>query len=179
MDLPPDDQRRRARRADPRLVRARIELVAGPAVLRDYSKSMKHYWSEATFIPDLEDGAAAWHVARRFLELRDDDFVGGFVLRRFERFTSAEVRTWWVNGVCVLIGPHPDSPHGPAPAGIDLAPIAPMIAGLGLPFVTVDLALRADGEWRVIEVGDGQVSDRPTTVDPQMMITALLVLARY
>lgn len=158
--------------------RARFELGAGPAVLRDYSKSMKHYWNEATFIPDLEDGAAAWHVARRFLELRDDDFAGGFVLRRFERFTSAEVRTWWVDGVCVLIGPHPDSPRDPAPAGIDLAPIAPMIAGLGLPFVTVDLALRADGEWRVIELGDGQVSDRPTTIEPQTMITALLVQAR-
>lgn len=158
--------------------RARTELGAGPAVLRDYSKSMKHYWDEAAFIPDLEDGAAAWCVARRFLELREDDFVGGFVLRRFERFASAEVRTWWVDGVCVLIGAHPDSPNDSAPAEIDLAPIAPLIAGLGLPFVTVDLALRTDGVWRVIELGDGQVSDRPTTVDPQAMIKALLAQAR-
>lgn len=158
--------------------RARVELGAGPAVLRDYSKSMKHYWNEATFIPDLEDGAAAWNVASRFLELRDDDFVGGFVLRRFERYTSAEVRTWWVDGVCVLIGPHPDSPHDPAPAGIDLAPLAPMIARLGLPFVTVDLALRSDDVWRVMELGDGQVSDRPATIEPQTMITALLAQAR-
>lgn len=49
-----------------------------------------------------------------------------------------------------------------------------MIAGLGLPFVTVDLALRADGVWRVIELGDGQVSDRPTTIEPEAMIAALL-----
>jgi hypothetical protein len=28
-----------------------------------------------------------------------------------------------------------------------------------LPFVAADLALRADGTWRVIELGDGQVSD--------------------
>ncbi|MDG4780078.1 ATP-grasp domain-containing protein [Micromonospora sp. WMMD961] len=41
--------------------------------------------------------------------LRDDDLVGGFVLRRFERFASAEARTWWVGGVFVLIGAHPDS----------------------------------------------------------------------
>lgn len=147
-------------------------------VLRDYSKSMKHYWDEAAFIPDLEDGAAARSVASRFLELRENDFVGGFVLRRFERFASAEVRTWWVDGVCVLIGPHPDSPNDSAPVEIDLAPIAPLIAGLGLPFVTVDLALRTDGVWRVIELGDGQVSDRPTTIEPQTMITALLAQAR-
>ena len=53
-----------------------------------------------------------------------------------------------------------------------------MIAGLGPPFVTVDLALRTDGVWRVIELGDGQVSDRPTTIETQMMITALIAQAR-
>ncbi|RGC65486.1 hypothetical protein C5N14_28190 [Micromonospora sp. MW-13] len=147
--------------------RARVELGAGPAVLRDYSKSMKHYWDEAAFIPDLEDGAAAWSVASRFLELREDDFVGGFVLRRFERFASTEIRTWWVDGVCVLIGPHPDSPNDSAPVEVDLAPIAPLIAGLGLPFVTVDLALRTEGVWRVIELGDGQVSDRQPPSNPK------------
>ncbi|WP_446220731.1 ATP-grasp domain-containing protein [Micromonospora sp. IBHARD004] len=35
------------------------------------------------------------------------------------------------------------------------------MAALDLPLVTADLALRADGVWRVVEVGDGQVSDRP------------------
>ena len=27
------------------------------------------------------------------------------------------------------------------------------------PFITIDLPLRRDGEWRVVAVGDGQVSD--------------------
>ncbi len=159
-------------RAD--LDRARVELGAGPAVLRDYTKSMKHYWDEAAFIPDLGDDVAVWKVASRFLELREDDFVGGFVLRRFERFVSAEVRTWWVDGACVLIGSHPDTPNDLPSVEVDLAAVVPLIAGLGLPFVTVDLALRDDGVWRVIELGDGQVSDRPITVGPETMIAALL-----
>ncbi|GIF51472.1 hypothetical protein DFJ67_7365 [Asanoa ferruginea] len=154
--------------------RVRTELGAGPAVLRDYTKSMKHYWAEAAFIPDLGDAASAWKVASRFLELRGDDFAGGFVLRRFESFTSAEVRTWWVDGVCVLVGSHPDTPDDAAPPDLDLATVAPLVAGLGLPFVTVDLALRADGVWRVIELGDGQVSDRPATIEPWAMIDAVL-----
>jgi hypothetical protein len=66
-------------------------LGPGPAVLRDYVKSMKHYWHEAAYIPDLADAASAWKVAARFRELREDEFARGFVLRRFERFTSAEV----------------------------------------------------------------------------------------
>jgi hypothetical protein len=69
-------------------------LGSGPAVLRDYVKSMKHYWHEAAYIPDVADSAAAWKVAARFRELRDEEFTGGFVLRRFERFTSTHDIKW-------------------------------------------------------------------------------------
>ncbi|NLU81161.1 ATP-grasp domain-containing protein [Micromonospora sp. HNM0581] len=151
-----------------------IELGTGPAVLRDYTKSMKHHWHEAAFIPDLADSETAWKVASRLRHLREDDFVGGFVLRRYERFTSAEARTWWVNGVCALVSAHPDTPDDVPPHNVDLDAVIPLIAALGLPFITVDFALRADGVWRIIEIGDGQVSDRPTTTEPSTLITALL-----
>jgi len=101
------------------------QLGSGPAVLRDYTKSMKHYWHEAAYTPDLADTAAAWRVASRFRQLRDDDFTGGFVLRRCEQFGSAEVRTWWVHGVCRLVGPHPDTPHDNPPADLDLSAVTP------------------------------------------------------
>jgi hypothetical protein len=149
-------------------------LGPGPAVLRDYVKSMKHYWHEAAYIPDLADQASAWKVASRFRELREDEFTGGFVLRRFEQFTSAEARTWWVDGACRLATPHPDTPDEPPPSGIDLTPFAPLIKALALPFVTADLARRADGTWRLIELGDGQVSDRPTTTTASDFLNAVL-----
>ncbi|MEU4774073.1 ATP-grasp domain-containing protein [Micromonospora sp. NPDC023644] len=153
--------------------RARRALGGGAAVLRDFAKSMKHHWHEAAFIPDLDDGEAAWRVASRFLDLRGDDLVGGLVLRRFERFTGAEVRTWWVDGVCVLVGAHPDSPHDAPSEEFDPRPVCGSVAALGLPFVTVDLALRADGVWRIVELGDGQVSDRPSTIEPAVLVDAL------
>lgn len=134
---------------------------------------MKHYWNEAAFISELADTATAWTVASRFRQLRDDDFDGGFVLRRFEHFVSAEARTWWVDGVCRLVSPHPDTPHDEPVADIDLSAVAPLIAALRLPFVTVDLAQRADGVWRVIEVGDGQVSDRPATARPEQLVAVV------
>ena len=153
---------------------ARARLGTGPAVLRDYSKSMKHHWHEAAYIPDLDDAAASWAVAARFVELRDDELVGGFVLRRFEQFTGAEARTWWVNGRCRLITAHPDTPHQQPPSDLDLTRTQPAIAALRLPSVTVDLAKRADGEWRVVELGDGQVSDRPSTTAAHELIPAVL-----
>jgi hypothetical protein len=153
--------------------RCRHQLGSGPVVLRDYAKSMKHYWDEAAFIPEIAAADAAWRVARRFLELRDDDFVGGFVLRRYEDFDSSEVRTWWVAGQCVLVDAHPDTPQQSPPDDLDLSAAAPVVAQLGLPFVTVDFAHRSDGTWRVVELGDGQVSDRPATLEPLGLITAL------
>lgn len=147
-------------------------LGSGPGVLRDFTKSLKHYWDEAAYIPDVADTAAARRVAERFLELRAEDLVGGLVLRRFERFVSAEARTWWVDGECRLVTAHPDTPATPAPSP-DLTAVAPLVAALNLPFATVDMALREDGTWRVVELGDGQVSDRPASTAPDELIAAL------
>lgn len=151
-------------------------LGPGPAVLRDYVKSMKHYWHEAAYIPDVADSPAAWKVATRFRELRDEEFTGGFVLRRFERFNSAEARTWWINGACRLVTAHPDSPGDPPPEDLNLSALEPLIRSLGLPFVTADLARRDDGAWRLIELGDGQVSDRPATTEADSFLDAIIAI---
>jgi hypothetical protein len=151
-------------------------LGPGPAVLRDYVKSMKHRWQEAAYIPDLADAPAAWKVAARFRELRDDEFTGGFVLRRFEHFDSAEARTWPVDGACRRITAHPDTPAD-LPPDLDLSPFAPLIgSSLALPFVTADLARRTDGTRRLIELGDGQVSDSPASTDASSFLSAILPL---
>jgi hypothetical protein len=156
--------------------KARAELGAsGPAVVRDYVKSMKHYWQTAMYIPDLADADAAWQVASQFRALREQEYTGGFVLRRFEPFTGAEVRTWWINGQCALITPHPDTPQSPPakPGSLPLAQIGERISALRLGFATVDLALRADGTWRVVEAGDGQVSGLPATTAAADLIAAI------
>jgi hypothetical protein len=125
------------------------------------------------FIPDVADADGAWRVAARFLELREESFVGGFVLRRFESFRGSEVRTWWVDGKCALVTAHPDADPFDPPSDIGLAAIVPSVTRLQLPFVTVDLALREDGVWRVVELGDGQVSDRPRAIPAGLFLRAL------
>jgi hypothetical protein len=149
------------------------KLGAGAAVLRDWTKSMKHYWDEAAYIPDVADGDAAWRVAARMRELRGDEFTGGFVVRRFEAFTGAEARTWWIGGECRLVTAHPDTDGQAPPDGLDVTAVNEAIRGLRLPFVTADLTRHRDGRWRIVEIGDGQVSDRPRSTPAADLITML------
>lgn len=149
------------------------KLGSGPAVLRDYVKSAKHDWDTAVYIPDVADLDGARPIATRFRELRGEDFAGGFVVRRFERYVTAEVRTWWVDGALSLATPHPDTPDD-LPEDFSMPPgLAEGVASLSLPFVTTDLARRDSGEWRLIEIGDGQVSDRPGTCEPVALLRAV------
>ncbi|MFE1413091.1 ATP-grasp domain-containing protein [Streptomyces sp. NPDC058746] len=163
-----------------RLAALAAGLPPGAAVVKDYVKSRKHEWREACHIPDLGDPAALHRVVSRFVELQDGFLAGGVVLRAFESFVApggaaAEIRVWWRDGEPRLFTAHPDSPVtevAEIPAR-DLEPVRAAVRALDCPFVTTDLALRADGAWRVVEVGDGQVSDLHREVDPALF-TALL-----
>ncbi|MGK5556819.1 ATP-grasp domain-containing protein [Actinomadura kijaniata] len=142
--------------------------------MKDYVKSRKHEWDEACYVPDVKNLTRLRAVVSKMVALQGEFLAGGVVIREFERFDGAgESRVWWVDGEAVLVGPHPDSPETlPDP---DLTAVAPAVRALGCRFITTDLALRSDGEWRVVEVGDGQVSDLPSTTDPMDLYAHLPV----
>jgi hypothetical protein len=162
-------------------------LDGGAGVVKDYVKSRKHEWHEACFVADLADTAATTRVIARMVELQGDDLAGGIVVRAFEQFApdadgrTQEVRVWWVQGSAVLTTPHPDAPSGTTaevPSEVYEA-VGRSVRALGASFVTTDLALRSDGVWRVIEVGDGQVSDLPASQDPAHLMMALAGRTRH
>ncbi|MDK9494835.1 ATP-grasp domain-containing protein [Streptomyces katrae] len=157
-----------------RLAALAAALPAGAGIVKDYVKSRKHEWREACHLPDLADRSAVHRVVSRFVELQDEFLAGGIVLRAFERFTGPEVRVWWRDGEPRLVTPHPDHPEPAAalPAAA-LEPVRAAVGALGCRFVTTDLALREDGVWRVVEVGDGQVSDLHPAVDPAALAELL------
>ncbi|MFG2229418.1 ATP-grasp domain-containing protein [Streptomyces sp. NPDC048723] len=156
-------------------------LPPGAAVVKDYVKSRKHEWDEACYVPDLADPAALQRVVARFVELQGEFLVGGVVVRAFEHFVTpeaaaAEIRVWWRDGVPRLVTAHPDSPVSEVPeAALEpaLEPVRAAVEALGCPFVTTDLARRADGVWRVVEVGDGQVSDLHREADQAAFVGLL------
>jgi len=147
-------------------------LGSGAAVVKDYSKSEKAYWHEAMFIPDVTDTAAALAIAERFLELRDEFFDGGFVVRRFENYDPGESRTWWIDGECALVTAHPDTPDVAGPV-VDVGEL-PRLDPVPSAFFTMDIAREAgSGRLRIVEIGDGQVSDRPASTDATTFIAAV------
>ncbi|MFJ6779181.1 ATP-grasp domain-containing protein [Streptomyces yangpuensis] len=171
------------RTPDPaRLTALAADLPPGAAVVKDYVKSRKHEWDEACYVPDLGDAAALHRVVGRFVELQDEFLAGGVVLRAFEDFvapltpagtaSAPEVRVWWRDGVPRLVTAHPDSPVDEV-AVPDLEPVRAAVEALGCPFVTTDMALREDGVWRVVEVGDGQVGDLRNGVDLDAFVRIL------
>ena len=90
----------------------------GPAVVRDYTKSMKHYWHEAAYIPDLADAAGVdggvpdAATARRRFRRR----VRAAPLRAVHRRGGAHLVD---RRRCPLIGAASGHPGTPPPTGVD------------------------------------------------------------
>lgn len=100
---------------------------------------------------------------RYFVEERGSALAGNLVIREFAELddTVAELRTWWVNGKLVNSDVHPNFKHLPMVETSTefLAEVQNSVNKLQGNFLTVDLALTVSGEWKVVEVGNGQVSE--------------------
>ncbi|MDQ0797696.1 ATP-grasp domain-containing protein [Streptomyces sp. B1I3] len=148
-------------------------LGPGPGIVKDFVKSRKHEWLEACFVPELSDTGQLASVVGRFVGLQGEYLAGGVGLRAYEPFVAGgEARVWWVDGSPVLVTAHPDTPGRVGTPALDA--VGEAVRRLGCRWVTTDLALREDGVWRVVEVGDGQVSGLPAGESGASLFTALL-----
>jgi hypothetical protein len=144
------------------------ELGPGPVVVKDYAKSQKHYWAEACYIPNARDRTSVERVVTRFLELQGNDLAEGLVFRCFVRLRqtgvhpksgmplSEEYRIFWLDHEPLVVTPYWDVDAAASEVPIDeLRTIALRIPSR---FFSMDVAVREDGSWLVIELGDAQVS---------------------
>lgn len=159
-----------------------LRSFQGPVIVKDYVKSEKHAWTQACFVPDARDVTQALGVIHRFIELRDRDFEGGLVLREFVRLKpigtdersgmplSRELRSFWQGTTCIAV-----SDYWRHDASEPLPQVAIEAARLiDRPFFTIDLAMTEAGDWVVIEVGDGQVSALPDSLDARTLFAGLV-----
>lgn len=142
-------------------------------IIKDFVKSRKHEWAEACYVPSVEELP---RVLSNFLSLQGEDINGGIVIREFEEFDKnvGEVRAWWVHGELVTITAHPDTPQVFSRPDEDfLGRVGRAVAALRCSFVTTDIVRRVDGQYRVVEVGDGGVSDFPASGDMSSLLRML------
>lgn len=150
-------------------------LEADAFIVKDFVKSRKSDWETACYAPDR---SSLPKIAEEFIRLQkeDESLAGGLVVREFESLdkTQGEARIWWVDGMPALITSHPDTPDVmPKIDSLFIDVVQNAVKRLSNTFVTTDIAVRTDGNFRVIEIGDGQVSGLPRGIDTSALWQAL------
>ncbi len=141
----------------------RVPRDLGPAWYRGWMIPVDRYRELAEALTARGTGLVVWPEDYR----RAHELPGWYNV-----FAGVTPLSVWCGAEPGVVGAHPDAPdRRTAP---DLASVRPLVHTLGCRFVTTDLARRTGGEWRVVEVGDGQVNDRPSTVDPAVLTAALV-----
>lgn len=147
------------------------------AIIKDWVKSAKALWREACFIPAQTGREQFSEIFKAFRQERGKLFNRGVVLREFmplvERGSTIggypvveEIRLFFWQNHCIT--------PGRIPGAMDHIGRWTGIARRFLsPFMTIDVALLQDGNWKIIETGDGQVSGLPTGFDPERFYAVL------
>jgi hypothetical protein len=128
--------------ADCDLVEQLKRLGWGKFFIKDYVKSLKT--SVGSVVSKPEDVALVLSEMQKYRGIIE----GGICVRRFEEYVpNSERRFFVINGK-----PHAQS--GPVPELV-----SECARRVTSPFFSVDAAMRSDGVLRIVEIGDGQVSD--------------------
>lgn len=137
-------------------------LGASQFVLKGASKSAKQDWGNAMFANDISQLPRILNGFRGYVTASEENTI---LLREYEEWKLDELRLWWVDGKLAYTGLHPESIRDLETEGLDefLPVLEPRVASLDCPVLTTDLAQSHDGEWRVVEIGNGQVTQPRTT----------------
>lgn len=163
---------------------ALVPLGNKALILKDYVKSRKHEWVEACFIPSATSRADIERVVTRFLELQGEDLNEGLVFREFLPFRpltthsksgmplTVEYRYFVMDGEIKVLFPYWEEGEYEIDAP-PLADFATVVRRVQSRFYTMDIAQHVDGQWFIVELGDGQVAGLPDTANPQQFYAAL------
>ncbi len=155
-----------------------------PVIVKDYVKSRKHEWDDACFVPSAADEKRLRSVVSTFLERQGDLLVGGVVLREFIDLQSVgshpksgmpltrEHRVFVLDGEPLVTGRYwSDADYGDD--DVPLGEFAGIMKAVRSRFFTMDLAMGRDRNWRIIELGDGQVAGLLDTIETALFFQRL------
>lgn len=150
-----------------------IDMLKGfgskPVIVKDYVKSRKHEWYKSCYIENAEEKEKSLQVINNFIKGQGEDLNQGIVLREFVNLESIgfheksgmpisnELRLFIYNyKVICTIGYWDGKGLNEYPKFVD--EVLENLKKVQSNFFTVDIAKKANGEWIIMELGDGQVS---------------------
>ena len=141
-------------------------------ILKDYVKSRKHEWNEACFIASASDADEVRRVVARFIELQGDEISGGLVFREYVALQNigahsqsgmplaAEFRLFFLDGGLLQSSRYwTEGDYGESEP--PLALFQDVAQRVPSRFFTMDVTQLENGEWIIVELGDGQVAGLP------------------
>lgn len=148
------------------------EFGVSPIVVKDFVKSEKHNWEDACFIPNASETEKVKSVVDKFLELRGDSLNEGLVFRQFEELEfltehsksgmplTKEFRIFFANKRIVKVFDYWDEgEYGETKPELDS--FIDIAQNIHSNFFTMDVAKKKNGDWIIMELGDGQVAGLP------------------
>lgn len=144
-----------------------------PLIVKDWSKSRKHEWLDACFIPDPTDLDNLRRVVTNFLNGQGDDLAGGLVFREFVKLKpigihpqskmplTNEHRFFVFKGQVFYSAPYWNSGFYGTVKWPDKKVIIDLVPHIKSNFFAIDVAEKEDGGWIVVEVNDGGTASVP------------------
>lgn len=155
-----------------------------PIIVKDFVKSEKHHWEEACFIPDASNSDKVMAVVDKFIELRGDSLNKGLVFRQFEELEflaehpksgmplTKEFRIFFANKSIIQVFNYWDEgAYGETKP--ELNKFAEIGKSIESNFFTMDVAKKKNGDWIIMELGDGQVAGLPDNADKDEFYNSL------
>lgn len=155
-----------------------------PLILKDYVKSRKHEWNEACFIESAANRENVEKIINRFLELQGEDLNEGLVFREFVEFQSLtnhsksgmpltkEFRLFFLKGELIFTSEYWEEGVY-TKTDLPTEFFAEIAKNVQSNFFTMDIAQKTDGNWLIIELGDGQVAGLPDSADENLFYQSL------
>ncbi len=161
---------------DENIFQLAIEFGKKPIIVKDFVKSEKHNWEDACFIPNASDHDKVKAVVEKFIELRGDSLNEGLVFREFEELEfltehskskmplTKEYRVFFANKKVIATFNYWDEGEYEETI-LKLDSFIEIAQSIQSNFFTMDIAQKKNGEWIIIELGDGQVAGLPDNAD--------------
>lgn len=160
---------------------AASSLGKPPYLVKDHVKSAKEDWENCCFIPPGASRDMFDRICQNFIEHRGDRFERGLAFRTLLPLRHLgesdygypihdEYRLFFWQGELVLA----EAYHELGGEQTDFSRFRPLGRKFGSPFFTADVAQLENGNWVIIEMGDGGVSALPPLVEPAAFYELLI-----